>query len=564
MKKIFISIMCLLLAASFSAFAACKNNGNKNDAENPPDDNPPIVNPGDGDDEPVKSKIEIISPQGTVVPYSDAIKSYLSAGKGADVSDFAVREYNVPVKIEWKYDGEEAEGFKVEYSRKSDYSEAVVCETGAEERSVAVYNLYKDARYYLRVSARKADGGAAEITETTFDTTDKGPRVLKINGIHNVRDLGGYKTSSGKTTVQGRFYRGGALSKCTDSAYDFVKLKEDGAAYMQNVLKIKTDVDLRSKNENLGLTESPIPGASLEYYGVNGYMSAYTEKAAYSNLFKALSDESRYPVYMHCTGGADRTGTVACIVNALCGVSETELIQDYEITSFTVYGERSYNSSVYSFKQFFEKLKTFSGETLADKAESYLLSIGVTETEIFNIKAIMFGEPTKIVEQPEPAEQPEKIQALSFNGQKVTLNTASTIAHGETVIGYDGKIAELNIDEILDDGAGDTYFFVGSYGVRFRGGLFRLAKRNGDVFSEISPRVNAGEKDRLVVNAGVKFGISVTLKDSEKAVITLYIDDVKLVETEIMRVSDEILSDSATFLVAINTGHVTKAVFSAA
>ena len=41
----------------------------------------------------------------------------------------------------------------------------------------------------------------------------------------------------------------------------------------------------------------------------------------------AIADENRYPVYIHCTGGADRTGTLAFLINALLGVGEDDLIR---------------------------------------------------------------------------------------------------------------------------------------------------------------------------------------------------------------------------------------------
>ncbi len=85
--------------------------------------------------------------------------------------------------------------------------------------------------------------------------------------------------------------------------------------------------------------------------------------------------------------------------------------------------------------------------------------IGVTETEIYNIRAIMFGEPTKT------EEKPEKTDSLPFNGEKITLNAERTSVKGEEIFGYDGKIAEFKIDGIIDDGAGYSYFFIG--GVMF-------------------------------------------------------------------------------------------------
>ena len=39
-------------------------------------------------------------------------------------------------------------------------------------------------------------------------------------------------------------------------------------------------------------------------------------------------------MYFHCAGGADRTGTLAFLIEALVGVSENDLSKDYELTTF--------------------------------------------------------------------------------------------------------------------------------------------------------------------------------------------------------------------------------------
>ena len=51
-------------------------------------------------------------------------------------------------------------------------------------------------------------------------------------------------------------------------------------------------------------------------------------------MFKYLSDASNYPIYTHCQGGADRTGTYAFLLNGLLGVSYEDLTRDFELTSF--------------------------------------------------------------------------------------------------------------------------------------------------------------------------------------------------------------------------------------
>ena len=101
---------------------------------------------------------------------------------------------------------------------------------------------------------------------------------MKIDGIYNVRDLGGYVTESGERTLQGLFFRGGALSDDTSHAYNH-NLTANGAAYMRDVLGIKTDFDLRTQEENLGLTSSPIPGrrSNIITWAVIQMLSGHTK-----------------------------------------------------------------------------------------------------------------------------------------------------------------------------------------------------------------------------------------------------------------------------------------------
>ena len=430
------------------------------------------------------------------------------------------------------------------------------------------------------------------------------------------------------------FFRGGALSPESHGWYDYVKLSESGKKYMSEKLGIKTDFDLRSAPENLGLTVSPIPNAKLEYYGAGGYLSAFTDSAAYKKVFSALSDKSRYPVYMHCTGGADRTGTVSFLVNALLGVDERTLIQDYELTSFSIYELRNYNSTVYQFRQFVEKLKTYEGDTLRKKTENYMLSIGVTETEIYNIRAIMLGKPAKTSvtaqESFTSADESYKITLgdargltkvlianeevnyvltgnavtiakenmpkgltsgtihgkLIINGEEYpfsfiydgtkhlpafpkgdgekTLNSSSVRLTGETVIGYDGTIADLNVKSITPtgDGYGGTYFMIGSYGFHYRSGEFRVAIMKDGKISELAPRVTPGNYSAALFNAGIKFGMSVTIKDENTVTLKAFANDKLIFSYDVARVSGEIASDKAVYIVEIEPAHVGSLVIS--
>ena len=69
-------------------------------------------------------------------------------------------------------------------------------------------------------------------------------------------------------------------------------------------------------------------------------------------------------------------------------------MQDYELTTFSIYNARNTKRGPYAkyYQDFRAKLDTYAGDTLQEKVESYLAEIGLTETEIDNIKAIMRGE----------------------------------------------------------------------------------------------------------------------------------------------------------------------------
>lgn len=458
-----------------------------------------------------------------VTQFTSAVTGYLTA-EDADVADYCGGITDDGIKgytVRWRntYDG--VSSCKVEYSESEDFADSVFEDVAVGDNECVLYNLKKATTYYLRVVI-VADGEEKTSDPILFGVRDLGPRVMKIDGIHNVRDLGGYVTPEGRT-VQGIIYRGGALSP--ESYYPNVGLTDAGKAYMKDTLKIKTDFDLRNAAQNNGLTTSPLTGATLEYYNADGYDTGIANKETYRKIFAALSDENRYPVYLHCTGGADRTGTVSFLLNALLGVSETDLVKDYEYTSFSIYGERNSKGGepAYRFAELVAAIKAYSGETLAEKTEKYLLSAGVTETQIYNIRAIMLGKDTK-------TEEPENtVPAFDFSGGNITLDSESRRAGG-------------------------TYVFIGSYGFYIRGDSVRVAKRNGDAFAEVAPRVEPGYIYQSVMQSGAVIGMSAKIKSDSTMTLTLYLGDSVVCVYDFTRAAGEIAGENAKFEVEIGGG----------
>ena len=374
-KKVYAVVAALLALATFSS---CGIGGKGNDVA------------GSIREETVM--LTITEARNPVVPYIPAVKKYLEAGASANVSDYggAENQYRA-VKISWQCDSDKVAYYTVEYATKADYTDAL-CERVTENTSLELFNLYKATIYYVRVTAYGTNDEVFARAESTLETTDVGPRFMKVDGIYNVRDLGGYITQDGNRTVQGILYRGGSLTPADIYPHN---LTNAGKAYMSDVMGIKTEIDFRSIAESGGHVESPIPGANLVYITIGGYADAFGGYAqGYKEFFSALAVKENYPIYMHCTGGADRTGTASFLLNALLGVSELECVQDYELTTFSIYSARNTKRGPYAkyYQDFREKLDTYTGDTLQEKVETYLLEIGLTQTEIDNIQAIMCGE----------------------------------------------------------------------------------------------------------------------------------------------------------------------------
>lgn len=328
-------------------------------------------------------EVAMIAPD-TAYSYNASARAYLTA-ENPTVDDYAVlmtdSAQDVKIVLECPVEGAK---FKVEYGTRADYSDAVTVNTTG--KSIAVNNLLRNTKYYVRITATA--NGITRQAESSFKTADIGPRVMTVGGITNVRDLGGYETSFGKTTLQGLAFRGAQLDIKGVS-----RLTAQGAELLGTDIALGLEIDLRTASETGGLTKSVVTSAKYLNSRIGSYTAAFSsdQKELFRQIFASYADVNNYPIYVHCVYGADRTGTVCYILNALLGVDEKTLIQDYEFTTFSDAGLRSAATNA-EMKAFLTSFNALSGSTPAEKAENYLLSIGVTNEEISTIRGIFFGE----------------------------------------------------------------------------------------------------------------------------------------------------------------------------
>lgn len=337
--------------------------------------------------------IETVSPiNATVNLHTKQQTDYLS--DSYDSLPFLVkgiREKSRPnaVEFEWGYNGEQPAPLEyiLSISEYEDMTNSIVYTTSSD--SIAVYNLKIATTYYWTVSV---NGVTSDISKFTTDST--APRNLFVDGITNVRDLGGWETENGSRTKQGLIFRCGRLNESSAETPN-IEITENGIKTMRDELKVKTEIDIRKTNngEVGGITSSPL-GNDINYFSCPMEWEGDTfngNKQELLKVFSILAKEENYPIIFHCNIGTDRTGMIAFLVNALLGVPEESLYRDYLFSNFgNIGGARSINGlkeSVY-----YQSVQQAEGNTLSEKTYNCLLNFGVPKEDLDSIIAILSEE----------------------------------------------------------------------------------------------------------------------------------------------------------------------------
>ena len=207
--------------------------------------------------------------------------------------------------------------------------------------------LLPGTKYYYRVFD---DNNALVVELNGFKTDGTFPvRNLHVEGVSNVRDIGGWMAKDGHKVLYNKIIRGGRLSGITAAGKDV----------FFDELGIKTELDLRTDGTSdlsgdSRLTNYIKSGMNQYTMLVPNYSSPQVEgreagvrfnydsstPAALKKTFEVLANPNNYPIYYHCNAGADRTGSLTYLVNGLLGVSYEDLTKDFELTTFSAQGNR--------------------------------------------------------------------------------------------------------------------------------------------------------------------------------------------------------------------------------
>ncbi len=316
----------------------------------------------------------------------------------------AVWRSQIPVVFTWKCTENEQGPFRVTISETPDFADPKYlfskkdCTTISASPSDTKFKIGR--KYYWKVTSfsKKDVKGktVAESASASFQTEDLVPRWISIKGrVGNIRDLGGYRTLDGKRVKQNIVFRGQGLN---DNSGDGEipgrnRLMVVDLEYFLKDAKIHTDLDLRSNGETANMKVSPL-GESIQFIQRSSpaYARIFSQerKSTMAKNFRVFCDPKNYQIYFHCIGGADRTGSLAVVLEAILGVPEKEIEMDYERTFYPAM--KCYLGPAW---KAYQNLKSGimkygkDGDSFQRRVELYLLDCGITPEEIERFRSIM-------------------------------------------------------------------------------------------------------------------------------------------------------------------------------
>ncbi len=170
-------------------------------------------------------------------------------------------------------------------------------------------------------------------------------RRLTVEGVHNLRDLGGYRTRGGDLTPWRRFLRADSPHRLTSAGIE--RLEGEG---LSTVVDLRTQAELEAMPnpfaDRPGVTYlhqpvfeelAPLNLANIDFNDgdplLDFYRSALDERhEALREILIMIAGVPEGAVMFHCTVGKDRTGIVAALLLGLAEVAPEDIVADYAMT----------------------------------------------------------------------------------------------------------------------------------------------------------------------------------------------------------------------------------------
>lgn len=280
--------------------------------------------------------------------YSDAVKplNALSAWTSGSVDCSKPDTYDTEIDAALTVRLNNAQGAVVSYAKAD---------------SGVIHNMIPGQTYYWE----KSDDST--IYGYVTATSNKGTRWVDTGTIRNVRDLGGlpvsYTDSNSQTLTgtlkYGRLFRGEKLNSAPAT-----ELTNLGITTEYNVGdEYSGDTHLTDYHLNQVIHYNFDYNSGDENNPNSNYMKAWT---AVTNIMTDIANTGTTKnVYFHCRVGADRTGTVAYLLEGLLGVPDEDRYEEYALSNL---------SGLYDRTRYY-KLKA------SNNAEKFVFMMGFVKTK---------------------------------------------------------------------------------------------------------------------------------------------------------------------------------------
>jgi protein tyrosine/serine phosphatase len=168
-------------------------------------------------------------------------------------------------------------------------------------------------------------------------------RVFLANAF-NFRDVGGVPCSPSGSIRRGRVYRSDGLHRLGgEDAEILTKLDVSEVFDLRSEAELARDgigpyASTRARHHHVPLVKHSLSpfDPDIDWRTINlrdRYIEMLDEGgAAIRAIFTALAAPRARPIVFHCSGGKDRTGVVAALLQRSLGVSDEVIVEDYSVS----------------------------------------------------------------------------------------------------------------------------------------------------------------------------------------------------------------------------------------
>lgn len=230
--------------------------------------------------------------------------------------------------------------------------------------------------------------------------------ILEVEGVNNVRDVGGMPAEGGRIRT-GVLLRSGQLSGATTAGVDTLRGSVDHI------------VDLRD-GEEIAAEPTEIEGPDTTHLPLflGSVRSFFENDTSLDDLYLHLLEESGErlvdairviaegrPTLVHCTVGKDRTGVTVALALSAVGADREAVIADYALTESQLPAQRSQRIAEYLRTQHPEAVNAVALATQSPapvmrrlleqvderwgSAAGYLRAKGMTEAELTALRNVL-------------------------------------------------------------------------------------------------------------------------------------------------------------------------------